>query len=183
MLTNASFSRWEANCSVWLPGLRAACKRYRTPSPSLRVDIALKRTSLRESKRGNPFQPRSLSRTSKNKRFFPQILICILENSHFANPYSTDHSIEFQLHFNFKSIPVFTRNISPKNGLLFFVQRCTYVYTYMCVWIIHNCRMFKTLFLKNSCDEYMSLKRSKSKHLVKIAFRNNWDFLNINCGQ
>lgn len=154
MLTNASFSRREANCSVWLLGLHAAWKSYRTQSPSLRVVIACKRTSLREPKRGNPFQPKSLSRTSKNKRFFPQILICILENSHFANPYSTDRSIEFQLHFNFRSIPVFARNIGPKNGLLF-CSKCACVYTYMCVWIIHNCRIFKTLFLKNSCDESM----------------------------
>lgn len=51
--------------------------------------------------RGGVFQ--GLLRTKDG--FFPQTLTYTLENSHYKNPYSTDRYIDFQLHFNLRSIP------------------------------------------------------------------------------
>lgn len=72
------------------------------------------------------------------------MLICILENSHFENPFFIDSYIDFQLHFNFKSIPAFARNTGPKNG--FFLVVNSEAYVYMCETYSH--RIFKTSILK-----------------------------------
>lgn len=72
----------------------------------------------------------------KESLLLSQILICILKSSYFENPYFTDCCIDFQLHFNFKSMLTFARNTGPKNGLFSFANSkmyasvCVYVYVY-----------------------------------------------------
>lgn len=78
-----------------------------------------------------------------------QMLLCILENTRFENPYFTDWHIEFQFHFNLKSISTFAKTLVLKVDSYFSLSSKVYVYTFE----TYNHRTFKTLQTTN-LDNY-----------------------------